>query len=186
LNHGYGRSWAKAYQRARRVFSHTVWWWRPLADYCNDVAPEICAACEHWHSHDYDGLDAAGATALANALEIELHSGRTEAFAKEHETKREAAPDVPCDICEGTGVRRPRPRLKPGVEGPFLDDDDYVEPFDHKKHLGAGDPRNGGIKCNGCNGTGRRPPDIAHYPFSVENVTEFVAFLRQCGGFSIG
>lgn len=41
------------------------------------------------------------------------------------------------------------------------------------------------IKCNGCEGKGHKRPWAAHYPFSVENVQEFVYFLRDCGGFEI-
>jgi hypothetical protein len=43
----------------------------------------------------------------------------------------------------------------------------------------------GSVPCNACNGTGRVPDFDTHYPFSVETVREFVAFLRACGGFEI-
>lgn len=39
--------------------------------------------------------------------------------------------------------------------------------------------------CNGCSGTGKTDDFRKHYPFSVENVTNFIVFLRECGGFSI-
>jgi hypothetical protein len=39
--------------------------------------------------------------------------------------------------------------------------------------------------CNGCAGTGKGRNWDAEYPFSVENVEEFVAFLKECGGFKI-
>jgi hypothetical protein len=70
-------------------------------------------------------------------------------------------PDEPCDICAGTGVRKPEP------------------------HCGAGDLKEGGIKCNGCKGEGYVRPWASHYPFSTENVRNFVAFLRESGGFVI-
>jgi hypothetical protein len=48
------------------------------------VAPDICAPCrEDWHYNDGDGLDAAGAIALAEALEAEIDAGRTAEFAAE-------------------------------------------------------------------------------------------------------
>jgi hypothetical protein len=39
--------------------------------------------------------------------------------------------------------------------------------------------------CNGCEGWGSREPWAAKYAFSVENVQEFVTFLRASGGFEI-
>lgn len=39
--------------------------------------------------------------------------------------------------------------------------------------------------CNGCKGKGKVRPHSTHYPFSVENVQEFAAFLKDCGGFEI-
>jgi hypothetical protein len=41
------------------------------------------------------------------------------------------------------------------------------------------------IKCHGCGGSGVVRPAIANYPFCVENVQNFVLFLRACGGFEI-
>ena len=49
----------------------------------------------------------------------------------------------------------------------------------------AGDLKEGGIKCNGCQGAGYVRPWASDYPFSTENVTAFVAFLRESGGFVI-
>ena len=39
-----------------KYFRNNAWWWRPLADYCVEVAPAITAACTHWQSNDADGL----------------------------------------------------------------------------------------------------------------------------------
>jgi hypothetical protein len=142
-------------------FRNNVWWWRPLADYCITIAPDICAPCKFWYSNDRDGLDGKGAVALAEALQKEVDSGRTEAYAKRYAWEQELLPNEPCRICEGTGVRNP------GPSG------------------GAGDLREGGIRCNSCEGAGYVPAWATHYPFSTENVTEFIVFLRDSGGFSI-
>lgn len=40
-------------------------------------------------------------------------------------------------------------------------------------------------KCNVCGGKGERRPDECSYPFSAENVEEFLAFVRTSGGFEI-
>jgi hypothetical protein len=142
-------------------FRNNVWWWHPLAKYACKVAPEITSACEYWQSNDGDGLDDGGAIALADALQAEIDSGRADAYAQRYTSEQEMRPNEPCNICEATGIRLPTPVA------------------------GAGDLAHGGIKCNGCNGSGYVRPSDSEYPFSVENVVEFVAFLRDCGGFEI-
>ena len=143
-------------------FRNNVWWWQPLATYACEVAPAITAACKYWQSNDNDGLDAAGSIALADALQAEIDAGRTLIYDKKHNSAREAMANVPCDLCEGTGTRMPIP------------------------YRGAGDPTKDGLKCNGCDATGFVRPSATFYPFSTENVQEFVNFLRACGGFEIG
>jgi len=144
-----------------KYFRNNVWWWRPLADYCVEIAPEICSACKYWQSNDGAGLDAAGARALADTLQREVNANRTDAYARRQASEKEMMPNVACRICAGTGIRLPVPAV------------------------GAGDPKSGGIECNGCHGSGHVRPWDAEYPFSTENVIEFIAFLRDCGGFEI-
>ena len=40
-------------------------------------------------------------------------------------------------------------------------------------------------ECNGCGGTGKREPWAKSYPFDVDNVEEFVKFVKDSGGFQI-
>tara|TARA_R110002012_G_scaffold118561_1_gene267419 strand:+ start:138 stop:692 length:555 start_codon:yes stop_codon:yes gene_type:complete len=40
-------------------------------------------------------------------------------------------------------------------------------------------------ECNGCRGKGQRRPDCTSYPFDIETVQEFAAFVNSCGGFEI-
>jgi hypothetical protein len=151
----YGR---KPTGESGRYFRNNWPLWHPLARYCNMIAPETCAPCRHWHSNDGDGLDAAGAVALAEALQKEVDSGRTETCARRYASEQELMPDELCGFCIGTGVQLPFP------------------------DRGTGDLKDGGIKCNNCQGTGYgRPLPL----FSTENVAAFVAFLRESGGFSI-
>lgn len=154
----YGKS---AKSEKGEYFRNNVWWWRPLADYCRLVAPEITSGCKCWQSNDGDGLDGEASLKLADALQAEVDSGRTMIYEKSYMGKLETTPNVPCRICAGTGIRKPVPEC------------------------GAGDPKAGGITCNGCSGHGYVRPDEASYPFSVENVEGFIAFLRDCGGFEI-
>jgi hypothetical protein len=143
-----------------KYFRNTVWWWHPLADYINEIAPNIAGKCQHWHSNDGDGLDFAAALELATILQAEIDSGRCERRARIYTSAQEAEPDVVCDLCDGTGTRKPVPEW------------------------GAGDLASG-IRCNACAGEGHVRPWPTHYPFDVENVRQFIAFLRGCGGFAI-
>ncbi len=59
-----------------KYFRNNVWYWRPLAELCQGLAPEICKACRYWQSNDGDGLDEAGAEALAASLAVELRQRR--------------------------------------------------------------------------------------------------------------
>ena len=114
-----------------------------------------------WYSNDRDGLDGKGALALAEALQKEVDLGARKPTRCDMHGSRNCCPMSFCRICEGTGVRTPSP------------------------YGGAGDLREGGIGCNSCEGAGYVPAWATHYPFSTENVTEFIAFLRDSGGFSI-
>lgn len=155
-----------------RYFRNSVWWWRPLADYCIKVAPDICAGCTSWHSNDGDGLSAYATLALANTLQHELDGGRCSAYAYEHNSRNDALPDEQCKFCEGTGIRRDPIAVVAHQHERLIDD--------------PGHPRHGERGwCNGCDGTGTVRPWSSHYPFSVENVAAFVAFLYDCGGFEI-
>jgi len=147
--------------KSGEYFRNNAWWWRPLADYACEVAPEITARCTYWQSNDGDGLDAQGAVALADKLQAEIDAGRCADYARKRTSAIEMMPDEPCWLCDGTGTRAPPP------------------------NCGAGDPKNGGIQCNSCLGRGFIRPNAASYPFSVENVGKFVAFLRASGGFKI-
>jgi len=136
-------------------FRNNVWWWRPLADYCLQVAPEICEPDGeevYWHTNDGDGLDDAHAVALSARLQDEIDSGRTAAFADSRMAELNAMPDETCDLCHGTGRR----------------DDTIMQ----------------GV-CNVCEGAGYVRPFATWYAFNVENVQEWVNFLRDCGGFEI-
>lgn len=135
-----------------KYFRNNAWWWRPLARYCCEVAPEITSRCKYWQSNDGDGLGKADSLALADILQAKIDSGHTLIHEKKHNGALEMMPDEPCIHCHGTGRRT-----------------DMV-------------CANG---CNACQGKGSVRPSATYYPFSVENVEGFIAFLRDCGGFEI-
>jgi hypothetical protein len=141
-------------------FRNNMQAWGSLAEYINEVAPDIAIKCEYWHGNDGDGLDAANALKLAETLQAEVDSGRCELRERARASVQEGMPTEPCPLCDGTG------RRKPGREA------------------GAGDFVTG-IVCVLCGGRGRITPWSRSGWFSVRNVQDFVAFLRGSGGFEI-
>lgn len=161
-----------AKSKVGEYFRNNVWWWRPLARYVCMVAPAITAHCKFWQSNDGDGLDGVQSIQLAKALRAEISSGRCAAYAVERAAYIAALPRKPCFLCDGSGVRADAIGIEHGQSTPKIES--------------PGHPRDGQIGwCNGCDGRGDVENDEAHYPFSIENVEEFCAFLEQCGGFEI-
>ena len=139
-----------------KYFRNNVWWWHPLWDYCERLAPDIIPSDNLGHSNDGWGLSNRAALKLADRLASALASGQTEQYAQRYAAYLESLSDEPCSVCGATGKRAAPPAIGPGMQA-----------------------------CNCCNGTGHTPSFEKHYPFSTENVREFEAFLRECGGFNI-
>ncbi|TRO24305.1 hypothetical protein EQ826_17545 [Ectopseudomonas mendocina] len=137
-------------------FRNNVWWWHPLWEYCEHLAPDLIPQSNLGHFNDGWGLDSQASRILADRLASALAAGEVEQYAQDYAGFLAALPDEPCTICSGTGKRAEPPHRGPGT-----------------------------WPCNSCESTGRRPHFATHYPFSAENVREFEAFLRDCGGFKI-
>jgi hypothetical protein len=58
-------------------FRNNVWWWRPLWNYCEVVAPELTKTVKYAQSNDGDGLKAKESLLLSKLLFNEVQSGRT-------------------------------------------------------------------------------------------------------------
>jgi len=56
-------------------FRNNVWWWRPLWQYCEDMAPDLCKGVSAQYN-DGDGLDDEKAKALSKILLETLSDGR--------------------------------------------------------------------------------------------------------------
>jgi hypothetical protein len=110
-----------------KYFGMNMWGWRSLATYACEVAPAITAKCKHWDSNDFDGLNGDDSILLADLLQEEIDSGRTEKYARLWHSERELTLSELILLGKGTGTL---------PEG------------------GAGDPTNDGIVCNTCNGDG--------------------------------
>jgi hypothetical protein len=137
-------------------FRNNVWWWHPLMEYVEEVAPEIFCKIECPHSNDGTGLNAKDSAELADLLAVEVLEGNTKDWEEKYMKEINSLPLIDCRICGGTGYRRQPPDAGPGE-----------------------------LKCNGCEGTGKVKPSEANYPFKTENVQKFISFLRECEGFEI-
>lgn len=146
---------------AGEYFRNNVWWWRPLAEYVCQVAPAIAQNCQYWQSNDGDGLGARDSIKLAEVLQAEIDAGRTAEYAAAHTARLAAIPREPCRFCE-SGITTQKIA------------DTYPA---YQTHVGK--------TCIQCGGVGTVESGDAAYPFSVENVQEFIGFLRHCGGFKI-
>lgn len=141
---------------AGKYFRNNCWWWRPLWNYCCDVAVDIIdgEVARGGQFNDGAGLDALRSQKLAARLTKLIRKGDVKKYEKAYAATIASVPDETCDLCGGTG----------------------------KRH---GSPREGTWTCNKCEGKGAVRPSETWYPFSEKNVREFAAFLRDCGGFEI-
>ena len=82
-------------------FRNNIWWWHPLAEYIQVVAPEIALKCDAWHTNDGNGLDAEDAIALAERLEEEIAKGSCEKYMITRQEYLDQLPEVECTFCQG-------------------------------------------------------------------------------------
>lgn len=153
-------------------FRNNVWWWRPLWQYCETVAPNLTNKVDG-HSNSGDGLGADGAEELSRILKISLSDGTCEAYETQYRKELSELPNETCNLCTGTGIRTDEVGKEHGMDEKVLSDD-----------LASVLGRTTGW-CNGCDGNGWKPNWATHYPFSTENVKEFAEFLAESGGFEI-
>jgi len=153
----YGR---KAADETGRYFRNNVWWWRPLWDYCCQVAPDLIPPrlAQQGHYNDGAGLGAAASRNLAARLREYLASGECQRYADTREVELVSLPNKQCKYCGGTGDRKD------------------LEPPEWKAECGG---------CNACHGKGTVRPFEESYLFSVDNVADFATFLESSGGFAI-
>jgi len=137
-------------------FRNNVWYWRPLANYVCDIAPDITQHCKQWQSNDGDGLNETRSIQLAEKIWEDIKSGTASVYEQAYRNKMNSMPDETCRVCKGTGFRKDLPG-----------------------YGGESKP------CNGCDQTGKVRPIDTEYPFELSNVKEFANFLENCGGFEI-
>jgi len=148
-------------------FRNNVWWWRPLAD----LVVKLCKLLDEKqkeHLHDNSGYEYDEATAkyIADTLEAFVKSPVAKRTEKEHKKAMKKAEvhnkkvqvkleALRKDAIAQTGNKNIAPR-------------DYPKELNDKwEHIYS------------------LTDHIESYPFSLKNVKEFIAFLRECGGFRV-
>jgi len=156
-------------------FRNNVWWWRPLWDYCCEVGQEVITdeIAESGSFNDGAGLDEPSARVLAQILSASIDSGHTEQWEKNQREWRASLPREACSFCNCTGISTDEVGVKNGMPERELAPE--VQILTGRTHGW----------CNACQGIGTTESWLAQYPFSVENVQEFTAFLTDSGGFEI-
>lgn len=84
-------------------FRNTCWWWRPLWNYCHNVAPDLIdeKLFEDGHGNSGAGLDDKGAKKLGQLLLQEINNGNTIRYQAEYEQWLDDLPDNVCSHCNG-------------------------------------------------------------------------------------
>jgi len=154
-------------------FRNNVWWWHPLAGFITTHHSEIADKCEDWHSNSGYGLNGSNSRKLAQLLQADIDSGFASQYETQYRNEMASLPRTDCIICDATGIRSDELGVKNGFTTKELSAENQILTG---RTLGW---------CNGCDGAGTTESFEANYPFSVENVQEFVDFLKECGGFSI-
>jgi hypothetical protein len=153
-------------------FSRTVWGWRPLWDYMEDLHGDIVYGVDG-HTNSGSGLNAQEAERLGKAILVDIDNNAAQTYLNAREQHLLSLPREECSICDGTGIRT---------------DSIGVEMGQHTKQL---DPTQalvlGRAKgwCNGCDGMGDKEAWAASYHVNLDDLVEFAEFLLECGGFEI-
>lgn len=154
-------------------FRNNVWWWRPLWDYCQDVAPSYTQGI-NGHNNDGDGIkDSALAREFGHHLMLTLSNGTASEYIAERNRTISEMPMEECSICNSTGIRADEIGKEHGQDTKALSDD-----------LASVYGRTHGW-CNGCDGAGEKLPWATNYPLTEENIKEFADFCIESGGFEI-
>ena len=84
-------------------FRNNCWWWRPLWNYCHNLAPDLIdeELFEDGHSNSGAGLDDKKAKKLGQLLLQEINNGNTIRYQAEYQQWIDDLPDDICSHCNG-------------------------------------------------------------------------------------
>tara|TARA_R100000995_G_scaffold76504_1_gene46152 strand:+ start:152 stop:748 length:597 start_codon:yes stop_codon:yes gene_type:complete len=149
-------------------FRNNVWWWRPLANYVLQLMENEFTGKEQasWHHNDGYEVSEEQAKKIADKLEKELKTNRVKTIEEFYKVKMKKAEEenkivgqkheeLKKIVAEKTGKNNLVPR-------------EYPEPFNSQ-----------------WNDIQKQFNYDSSYPFSEENVIDFMKFCRSSGGFQI-
>lgn len=154
---GFDLSGIKPRKHVGEYFRNNVWWWRPLWMYISSNCVDILSKEDVVNGNWNNGkiISKIKSEKIAKRLRISVENGNTKKYEKKYINQINNLPDVECASCKGTGKQ-------------------------HVYHI-----PNSSKKCNSCDGAGKRRPFECSYPFSEENVKDFIEFAENSGGFII-
>jgi len=153
-------------QQEGTYFRNNVWWWRPLAEYIIDHTKCVDEKDrDEWHSNGGHEVDEQQANAIADQLEHLLKTGHVETFAHDYEQERKECAEYNDKVDVLFQRLREKVKKETGkdlapADYPKADHDEWERLYKKLKHT-------------------------ANYPFTVDNVKEFISFARNSGGFRI-
>lgn len=175
-------------------FRNNVWWWHPLWDFCEYLAPEIASKVKLAHENSGDGLNASDSRKLGFHLKDSLANNKAESYIQLYYKSLESLPKEVCSCCfqnlfdyfeyQNTAFWANN-NLAYIVAGATLEDsyDKTGEiPFPKSKESKKGQPKQ---DCTSCNGSGLKESFNKNYHINLENIESFAEFLLDCGGFRI-
>lgn len=150
-------------------FRNNVWWWRRLADYILDHTKCVDEAdFEKWQTNDGHEVDAETAEQIANQLEHLMETGHTQKYKQEIDDEIKKAEEHNNKVEQMLSELRLEVAKVTGKDAEKIAPADYPNPLKEKWHkiIDQQDYR-------------------ANYPFSIDNVRQFIEFARNSGGFRI-
>jgi len=149
-------------------FRNNVWWWRPLADFVLWLADEELddKDREGWHSNGGHRVEEDIALKIADLLEEAIEQGAVQKMEEENKKIMDKAREHNKKVDEKHKELRKIVEEKTGKKD--LAPKDYPEPF-----------------YSQWSDIQKMTDYKAHYPFSLDNVKEFINFCRASGGFEI-
>lgn len=124
-------------------FRASIWGWRPLAKFTEFAcwqadAMDLFNQCEHWWTNDGDGLDAEGASKLADLIDgvLALKSADrdgVDAYVEIRDGMIAAQPDETCWLCKGSGIRTDELGQKHGMPFRQIPPRAFKEPLEWEK-----------------------------------------------------
>ena len=151
-------------------FRNNVWWWRQLANYvCEHTKCVDKEDFDKWQENGGHEVDEETANQIANQLEYLIKTGHAEKYKQEVDVVRKKAKEHNNKVEQKLSELRAEVAKIVGEDkAKNLAPIDYPEPF-HKKW----------------NEIYAETDYRESYPFTIDNVRQFIEFARNSGGFRI-